>query len=146
MRAMVSMLALVAVVRCASAVLAQAPQDKPAQVKLYTDEEIRKLAKHDIDKESQKEQGIYGVKCLDVVPEGESHPRLQVFKKLNIDEKRIQDFRDGRDDFVIFLTWQVSPSYDICCMSATNERANAKLELTDPNRLVYGIRLLKRAK
>jgi RNA polymerase sigma factor (sigma-70 family) len=116
--------------------------DEP--VKLYTDEEIRKLAKHDIDKESAGGRDILGVPCLDVVPAGESHQRAKVFETLKIEDSRICDFRASEMMSVVFLTWRVSPSYDICCMSATNDRSNSKLELTDPKRKVYGIRLLKR--
>lgn len=125
---------------------AEAQKPKPDPPKLYTDEEIRKLAKYDIDKASAGDRGLFGIPCLDVVPSGESHPRAKVFKALNIDDGRIRDFRHPQEDFVIFLTWQVSPSYDISCMSATNDRDNKGLELGDPKRKVYGIRLVKRSK
>ncbi len=119
-----------------------APRNDPALmlIGLYTDEEIRELAKFDIDKESGD------TPCLDVVPAGESYPRAKVFKTLNIDDARIRDFRHSGINFVDFLTWQVSPSYDICCMSANNDRENDGLEMTDPKRIVYGIRLVKRSK
>jgi hypothetical protein len=121
---------------------APAPQPEPARAPngLYTDEEIRKLAKFDIDKESGGDRGILGMACLDVVPAGKSYPRSKVFKALNIDDARIRDFRHIGFYRVVFLTWQVSPSYDICCMTAINDPEN----LIDPNRKVYGIRLVKR--
>jgi len=124
----------------------QAQQPKPAPPKLYTDEEIRKLAKYDIDKEPSNERGLFGTPCLDVVPSGESYPRAKVFKSLNIDDSRIRDFRHPGKGNVVFLMWQVSPSYDISCMTATNDRDNTGLEMADPKRKVYGIRLVKRAK
>src|SRR5262249_19123274 len=96
----------------------------PGPAKLYTDEEIRKLAKHDIDKVTGKDEALLKTPYLDVVPAGESYPRAKVFKALNIDETRIRDFRHSEVDFVVFLYWQVSPSYDICCMTATNDRGN----------------------
>jgi hypothetical protein len=127
---------------------AQSPQSKPGPgpARLYSDAEIRKLAKHDIDKETGGDKGLLGIPCLDVVPNGESYTRAKVFKALNLDDARLRDFRDFGKGNVVFLTWQVSPSYDICCMSATNDRENDGLTLTDPKRKVYGIRLLKRAK
>ncbi len=42
-----------------------------------------------------------------------------------------------------FLRWQVSPSYDIVRMTAINDRLNAGLGMADPQRKVYGIRLVK---
>jgi hypothetical protein len=119
------------------------PQPTPAATGLYTDEEIRKLANFDIDKEPD---GTRSIPWLDVVPAGESYPREKVFKMLKIDDKRIRDFRHGGINSVNFLTWQVSPSFDICCMTATNDPRNDDLEMTDPKRKVYGIRLIKRHK
>ena len=131
----------------ASRLFAEPPKSPPpGPAKLYTDEEIRKLAKHDIDKITGKDEQLLKTPYLDVVPAGESHPRAKVFKALNIDYARIRDFRHSQVDFVVFLYWQVSPSYDICCMTASNDRGNDKLELTDPQRKVYGIRLVKRTK
>jgi hypothetical protein len=118
----------------------------PGPSKLYTDEEIRKPAKHDIDEVTGRDEALLGTPYLDVVPAGESSPRAKVFNALDIDDARIQDFRHSQVDFVIFLYWQVSPSYDICCMSATNDRSNDGLALTDPRRKVYGVRLIKRVK
>jgi hypothetical protein len=119
---------------------AQASEPTP---KLYSDEEIRKLSKLDI---APAEDGVapFGVLSLDVVPAGEGEQRGKVFKTLKIDETRIRDFRHFQTDYVVFLRWQVSASYDICCMTATNDRENDGLALTDRRRQVYGIRLLKR--
>ena len=138
----------VMIVACGGRPSAQAPPLAPAPrpSKLYTDEEIRKLAKHDIDKVTGRDEALLGTPWLDVVPAGESHPRAEVFKVLGIDDARVRDFRHSEVDFVIFLYWQVSPSYDICCMSATKDRNNGGLALTDPQRKVYGIRLVKRVK
>ena len=122
----------------------QSPKSEPMPMKLYSDEEIRKLAKYDIDKESTKQ--VLDVPCLDVVPSGEDRPRSEVFKTLKIEDNRIRDFRSEQFDFVVFLIWRVSPSYDISCMSAVNNRENDGLEMTDPRRKVYGIRLVKRSK
>jgi hypothetical protein len=121
-----------------------APPPRPS--KLYTDEEIRKLAKYDIDKVTGRNVALLKTPWLDVVPAGESHPRAKVFKALGIDDARVRDFRHTGMNHVIFLYWQVSPSYDICCMSATNDPNNDGLALTDAQRKVYGIRLVKRVR
>jgi len=136
------------VVVCGGQSSAQPPQvaPPPRPSKLYTDEEIRRLAKHDIDKVTGRDDALLGTPCLDVVPAGESHPRAKVFKALGIDDARVRDFRHSQVDFVIFLYWQVSPSYEICCMTAANDRNNDELALTDPQRTVYGIRFVKRVK
>lgn len=118
----------------------------PAQSKLYTDEEIRKLAKYDIDEWPSENKWLLGFPCLDVVPAGESYPRADVFKTLGIEDSRIQDFRCTGINWVVFLSWQVSPSYRISCMSGTNLPGFENLEMTDPKRKVYGIRLVKQTK
>lgn len=79
-----------------------------------------------------------------MVSNGESLPRGDVFNTLAIEDKRIRGFREYAEDRVVFLTWQVSPSYDISCMTATNDHDNDGLKMTDPKRKVYGIRLLRR--
>jgi hypothetical protein len=126
--------------------IAQEPSPKSAPTALYSDQEIRKLAKHDIDKVGNPDRGLLGIPCLDVVPNGESYPRARVFAALKIEDHRVRDFRESGVNNVVFLTWQVSPSYDISCMTATNDPQNDGLEMTDPRRKVYGIRLVKRSK
>jgi hypothetical protein len=121
---------------------ASAPQAKAAQgpAKLYTDAEIEKLAKDHGDKKAIGLEAVW----LDVVPDGESYARAKVFKTLNIDDMRLGDFRKFRKGNVVSLLWQVSPSYDISCMTGY-DRENKGLEYTDPNRPVYGIRIFKRS-
>jgi hypothetical protein len=120
------------------------PARAPLRTGLYTDTEIRNLAKFDIDKEAGPDRSILEIPCLDVVPNGETLPRGKVFKSLGIEDRRVRGFRSGAQNAVEFLTWQVSPSYDIVCMTATNDPDNKGLALTDPKRKVYGIRLVKR--
>ncbi len=127
-----------------SSTSATQPEHVSVPTGLYTDEEIRKLAGFDIPNEADYPNGILGVPSLDVVPNGESYPREKVFGKLKIDDSRIQNFRYWGFNFVLFLYWQVSPSYDICCMTATNDPENSEVEPTDPKRKVYGIRLVRR--
>jgi hypothetical protein len=113
---------------------------------LYTDDEIQKLAKFDIDEESRRVGGLLDIRCLDVVPAGESYPREKVFRELKLNDARVRDFREFGKGRVVFLTWQVSPSYDLSCMTAVNDRDNDGLTMTDPKRKVYGIRLVSRSK
>ena len=141
---LLKLLSMASVVLYASALAAQMPIAQ--RTKLYTDHDIRKLAEYDIDRESTSNRHILDMPCLKVVPNGESHARTKVFNTLNIDEHCIQDLRHHYSGNVVFLTWRISPSYDICCMSATNDKANSGLALSDPNRRVYGIRLIKRTK
>jgi hypothetical protein len=111
---------------------------------LHTDAAIRKLSRAEIVKHAGPGHwGIFDVPHLDVVPSGESRPRGAVFRALGIEEGRVRGFREHGFDHVVFLTWQVSPSYDISCMTATNDRENDGLEMTDPKRKVYGIRLVR---
>ena len=86
---------MAAIVGGSSHASAQAPrpQSSDAKAKLYTDDEIRKLTKHDIDKETGGDKGLFGVPCLDVVPAGESYARSMVFKTLKIEDARTRDFR-----------------------------------------------------
>ncbi len=132
----------------ASLVQAVQRNPAPAPVKLYTDEEIRKLTKHDIDKESRGGLSFgvpnLDVPCLDVVPNGQSRSRAEVFKALNLNDKRLGGFSQATQERVTFISCQVSPAYDICCMSDFKE--NRGLKAADPKRQVYGIRLLKREK
>lgn len=118
----------------------------PPPTGLYTDVEIQKLAKYDIDKESGDGRGIFNVPALDLVPNGETRARSVVFRSLGLSDARIRDFRIDLFNKVIFLSWQVSPSYDICCMMAVGDPDNKGLEFTDPKRKVYGIRFVKRGK
>jgi len=42
------------------------------------------------------------------------------------------------------LAWQVSPSYDIIFVTATNEPDNNGMKFTDSKRKIYGIWLVER--
>jgi hypothetical protein len=117
-----------------------------APTRLYTDGEIRRLAGFDIDQVTRQARFLAAIPCLDVVPAGESRPRGEVFKALGIEDDRVRHFRSWVKNHVAFLEWQVSPSYDISCMTAINDPDNEGLSLTDPKRRVYGIRLLGRRK
>ena len=111
---------------------------------LYRDEQIRGLTKDDIAAHKQSGMDVIGLPILSVVTAGETKPRSQVFRELGLDESRVRDFRQVGVNMTAFLTWQVSPSYDISCMTATNDGVVTEAALKDPARKVYGVRLLKR--
>ena len=111
---------------------------------LYRDAEIRKLSPVDIDAHTQSGSGVIELPILPVVLAGETKPRAQVFRELGLDELRVRDFRQEGINMVAFLSWQVSPSYDIACMTATNDGVLTEVALSNPSRSVYGVRLLKR--
>ena len=60
------------------------PAQAPLRTGLYTDAEIRALARFDIDKEAGPDRFILNIPCLDVVPAGDAYPRAKVFKALAI--------------------------------------------------------------
>lgn len=121
---------------------AQHPESAGTKTALYTDDEIRKLAKHDIPKLNR----LIDVPRLDVVSIGESHALSKVFKTLRIEDARLRDFRRSKFENAVYLIWQVSQSYDIWCVSAINDPENFGLTLTDPKRRVHGVWLVQRAK
>ncbi|MHC5054078.1 MAG: hypothetical protein ACYTKD_05095 [Planctomycetota bacterium] len=105
----------------------------------HTDAQIRRLAHYDIDATCV---GILGLPSLGVVPLGETWTRKDVFQELGIEEARLRDRRQWQESDIKFLRWQVSPSYDIVCVTATDDPANEGLDVFDPERMVYGIRLV----
>jgi len=107
---------------------------KASDGRLHADRHIESLADFDIATHD-------GDPILDVVPNGESYSRELVFQNLSLDESKLINFRHLGINFVEYLTWKVSPSYDIECMTAINDSANDGLELNDPKRKVYGVRL-----
>jgi hypothetical protein len=113
---------------------------------LHSDEEIERLFILGNKKEPKGPQQSLEIVHFDVVPNGKTYERSKVFKKLSIEEGRIGDFRHERQELVVYLLWQVSKSYDISCMTAFDDRKDFDLELSDPRRKVYGIKLLKRVK
>jgi hypothetical protein len=130
-------------------------EEGPSQVEegLYTDDQIRALAPFDIDKESVAwEKNLGGLKnplqipCLAVVPDGETRSRGVVFSTLGLDDRRLRDFRFHTHGRVEFLRWQVSPSYDIVCMSGDRDIGRDQRQADDPTREVYGIRLVARSR
>jgi hypothetical protein len=113
--------------------------------RLYSDEEIRRLAPYDIEAESSKAEGILGMAHLEVVPAGQSRPRMEVFQTLGLEESRMERGKPGAVGMVAFLVWRISPSYDLVCMTATNHEPwpldDANLLRSD--RSVYGIRIVQ---
>jgi hypothetical protein len=114
---------------------------------LHTDDEIRRLAPYDIDAATAAARSILDMPHLMVVPAGSIRPRVEVFRDLGLDEKRLRDFRASHEGRVVFLRWQVSPSYDVVCMTGDNDGGRIDgppLSYDHPARGVYGIRVVKR--
>lgn len=107
---------------------------------LYSDAVIKKLIE-----DGGKEEAINGVWFLDVVPPGETRPRQEVFVTLGLDETRMRERRETPVDHVVYLRWQVSPSFDLECTTATKGRADEGSDKFAKERPVYGVRIISRA-
>ena len=114
------------------------------RAELHADDAVRRLARHDIAATTKDARSPLDVPCLDVVPNGSTRTRREVFKALGLDEGRVRDFRMTPVDHVVFLRWQVSASYDVVCMTGDDAWNPEAVPLADPERPVYGIRLLSR--
>ena len=112
---------------------------------LYTDAQISSLSPIDVDKLHPDDEP-FDLPCLNVVPNGESKPIGRIFAELGLVEARCKDFRSEGIGKVTFITWQVSPSYDLSLMTANNSPMNSGLTLTNPQRHAYGVRIMKRSK
>ncbi len=111
------------------------------EYELHSDKLIQKLVEFDIA-QTNANKTLLKIPCLDVVPAGETRTRAEVFAALGLKENMTTRFRHEPIGNVDFLSWQVSPSYDISLMSGKRSVENRDLELTDPKRKVYGVRLL----
>jgi hypothetical protein len=107
---------------------------------LYSDVVIKKLIE-----DGGKEEATRGVWLLNVVTPGETRPRQEVFVALGLDETRMRERRESPVDHVIYLRWQVSPSFDLECMTAVKGRADETRDKFDRERPVYGVRIILRA-
>ena len=116
----------------------QNPRDRHARNGLYTDDEVRRVVEWWTARDPHDEA------LLRVVPNGTTAPLLTVFVALGIDPARLGKPGEVRLFHVVTLTWQVSPSYDLSCMTATNDPANKGVGYTDPRRRLYGVRIGKR--
>jgi hypothetical protein len=106
---------------------------------LYTDAEVeRKWLNYDPSEPPN------GIPCLDCVPAGKAYARDRVFRDLGLDAKRLRPGSIHGIMAVEFVRWQISPSYDISCMTAINDPENNGISERDPRRKIYGIRIMKR--
>lgn len=118
---------------------------EPESDVLHRDDHIRRLAPHDIACATRAARSIFDIPRLDVVPDGESRPRGEVFRALGLDDRHVGELRIDEINRVYFLSWQVSPSFTLVCMAAIDEDEPNAPALTDPARPVYGVRLVSRA-
>jgi len=118
------------------AVLGAQGQDPPTG--LYTDNEVRRVVERWTARRPNDDT------LLRVVPSGSTAPLVTVFGALGLDLPRLGKPTEERVDFVLYLTWRVSPSYDLSCMTAAIDPDNERFGYTDPRRRLYGIRISKR--
>jgi hypothetical protein len=90
---------------------------------------------------------------LEIVPSGTTKPRGEVFRLLSIKEGKVREFRLGIVSFrevVAFMAWQVSPSYDLVCMTYVKKEDRDVKEnpilarFKSAEREVYGVSLMQR--
>jgi len=104
----------------------------------YTDDDVKSVVERWTANDPDDET------FLRVVPAGTSAPLLTVFGALGLDLARLGAPTEAGANHVVYLTWQVSPSYTLKCMTAINDSDNEGLSYTDPKRRLYGIRIVKR--
>jgi len=106
--------------------------------KLYRDEEIETLrhynSRYAVDPEVDPPR-------LLVVPEGTTMPFSQVMKKMGIDPNRLTDLRTAQYNRSISLLWQISPRYDLRCLTDDEDDA---LAFDDPKREIGFVQILDR--
>src|SRR6476659_3669834 len=90
-------------------------------VNLYSDEEVRRIAGYNPDKQEEPNKPARTILDLpyhEVVAGGTSRSRDEVFRGLGIDDRRIRPVQWWPEGRVIFLRWQLSESYDLICMTS----------------------------
>jgi hypothetical protein len=102
--------------------------------KLYRDEEIVHLMRY--NSHYIVDTSVNPPRLL-VVPEGKSMPLSQVFKTLRIDPSRLTDFQHRQYNRSITLSWQLSPSYDLSCITTDDD--DDALAFDDPKRNIYNV-------
>jgi hypothetical protein len=117
-------------------------EDSLVKTKPLTDDAVRKLAGFDLERELARGNDLLSIRILDVVPSGETRPRGAAFQKLGISDCNLSNYREEGINMVKLLKWNLSPSYDIVCMTGTMTQPH--LSMTDAKREVYGIRIVKK--
>ena len=114
-------------------------QRRQRQGELYTDDEARQILKR------WGQDGSPEKSNLNVVGDGITESLGSVLHELGLDLDRLGEVRVGGADWVVFLTWQLSPSYDLFCMSPKSlRRPEPRLDYEDPRRWVYGFKIIPR--
>ena len=120
------------------------PQPKAPEAEMtsssgrYTDAEVRAI----IDRWTAG--NLNDESLLRVVPSGTAAPLVTVFGALGLDPARLGKPADCGFNMARYLTWRISPSYNLSAMTATNDPDNRGVEYTDSRRRLYGIRISKR--
>jgi hypothetical protein len=105
----------------------------------YSDKEIQKMVPYDIEQATKTADDLFDIPCHPIVPSGWMR-REVVFQHLGISENRLGQFRSRWSGKIIFLSWQVSPSFSVSCMTAISPELVDPSSFAHPAQDVYGIR------
>ncbi len=105
---------------------------------LYSDEWVRGCARMSL---STSGNDFTSVKCLDIVPVGETLKISNIFVKLNIDPKAIKFIGVKTLNMVSFCEWKISNNYKISIM--TNYMGNDDVKNYGLDLDGYGVRIIK---
>jgi hypothetical protein len=108
--------------------------------KLYRDDEIETLMRYNA--RYAVDPGVDPPRLL-VVPEGTTMPLSQVLMKMGIDPNRLTDLRTEQYNRSISLSWQISPRYDLYCLTDDEDDA---LAFDDPKREISFVQIHDRLK
>jgi hypothetical protein len=108
---------------------------------LYTDAEAEAIIRRWGE---QGEDGPTG--ALSIVPNGTEAPLFTVLGALGIEQSRLKFKTEYGVNQVMYVGWQMSPSYDFGYLTGIIFEDRAHLSRDDPARMVYGIAISKRDK
>lgn len=115
------------------------PRPQIPEISLYRDDEVQRI----VEKWSARDPADKSL--LRLAPVGKSAPLQTVFGSLELDPARlgkpIEIEIKTELDQLVFLKWQLSPSFELSCLTANNDPKNKSVGYTDPQRLLYGIRI-----
>ena len=98
---------------------------------------------------------------LDIVPAGQTKSRKEVFNELGLNDDQIDNLEYDIAGRVLFLSWQISPTYFISCMTGyqrefsddeidrllsgeLDDDDSLRDKMSAPDRMIYGVRILSR--
>ena len=125
---------------------------------LHDDSAIEKLASYNITETTTNAKQLFDIPHLEVVPAGETKSRESVFTTLGLNGDQIDNLEYDMSGRVLFLSWRISPSYFLSCMTGylrefsddeIDRMLSRKLDdddalldkMSDPDRMIYGVRI-----